>query len=126
MKKNLLLITIISVLTLLAACGDTEVEADYQTIDLDEVLTKQEEGYTIVDVREVNEYEAGHIEGAINKPLSELREGNFEPLVDDEPYVIICETGNRSQQASDLLSKESYDVINVSEGMSTWQGDVVQ
>ncbi|WP_017187634.1 rhodanese-like domain-containing protein [Alkalibacillus haloalkaliphilus] len=126
MKKNLIFITIITVLTLLVACGGTEVEADYQTIELDEVLTKQDEGFTIVDVREVNEYEAGHIDGAINKPLSEIREGNFESLVDDEPYVIICKTGNRSQQASDLLSKQGFDVINVSEGMSSWQGDIVQ
>ncbi|GAA0465378.1 rhodanese-like domain-containing protein [Alkalibacillus silvisoli] len=125
MKKLTILMVLVTI-TLLMACNDTNVMADFQTIEIDEVLTKQEEGFTIVDVRETNDYEKGHIEGAINKPISEIQESKFSPLVKGEPYIIICETGNRSHEASEILSNEGYDVINVSEGMSSWDGEVVE
>ncbi|WP_188207932.1 rhodanese-like domain-containing protein [Alkalibacillus aidingensis] len=126
MKKYILILLTLLLTMLISACGSgTEAEADFQTIELNEVLTKQEEGFTIVDVREHSEYEAGHIEGAINKPLSELKDGDFDPLQPDLSYVIICETGNRSAEASEILADEGFDVVNVADGMSSWDGKVV-
>ncbi|WP_027964605.1 rhodanese-like domain-containing protein [Halalkalibacillus halophilus] len=130
MKKYFLFIILINMF-LLAACGEEEpVEEaesvnEYETIELEQVTEYQNDGYTVVDVREEEEYQAGHIEDAINKPLSELREDDLEPLNKKESYVIICETGNRSQEASDILINNELDVVNVEEGMSTWEGEVV-
>ena len=117
--KRLLGLMVLLVL-LLAACGSGE----YETIAIDEVSAKQEAGYTVLDVREPYEYEEAHIAGAENKPLSTLREEEFSGLPEDRQYVVICQSGNRSQEASAILHEAGYDVVNVSEGMSSWEGDV--
>lgn len=117
MKKWLGLVAFIF---LLSACGSD----GYETIAIEEVEAKQQEGYQVIDVREPLEYEVAHIVGAENVPLSELREAQFSGLSTDEQYVVICQTGNRSQEASAILHEAGYQVVNVSEGMSTWQGDV--
>lgn len=105
---------------LLGACGN---EA-YETIGIEEVEAKQEAGYTVLDVREPYEYESGHIAGAVNAPLSELREGSYNELPKDGQYVVICQTGNRSQEATTILDEAGYEAVNVSEGMSSWEGAV--
>lgn len=120
MNKRLMLLAVLGVL-LLSACGQG---ADYETIQIDEVAAKQEAGYTVLDVREAYEYEQAHIPGAENKPLSLLQSGDFEGLQEDAKYVVICQSGNRSKQASDLLLEEGYDFVNVAQGMSSWEGAV--
>lgn len=75
-------------------------------------------------MRETNEYDAGHIPGAMNKPLSEISAGNLEGLDPNQEYVVVCQSGNRSKQASDLLAEDGYAVINVKQGMSSWTGTV--
>lgn len=107
----------------LAACNSDETEG-YATIQIDEVTQKMEDGYIILDVREVNEFAEGHIPGAQNKPLSMLQTADFTELSKDEKYIVICRSGNRSQTASDILQEEGYSIINVAQGMSSWTGDV--
>ena len=85
---------LLMVIMVLAACGTEET---YQTIDIEEIPTKVDEGYTVLDVRETTEFETGHIPGASNKPLSELQEGNLDGLDSEEKYIVICQSGNRSQ-----------------------------
>ncbi|MBT2581180.1 rhodanese-like domain-containing protein [Planococcus sp. ISL-109] len=118
MKRWLGLVVLI--VLMLGACGSGK----YETIAIDEVEAKQQAGYTVLDVREPFEYEEAHIVGAENKPLSVLREDEFSGLSEDQEYVVICQTGNRSQEASAILHEAGYEVLNVSEGMSTWTGDV--
>lgn len=103
---------------------ETEVSQSYETIDLEDIEDYVANGYIVADVREIDEYESGHIPGAINVPLSILQNGDFSALDSNEKYVIICRSGNRSVTASDILSSEGFDVVNVSEGMSTWPGEV--
>lgn len=131
-----LIITLIAITMLvLVGCGNNENEAHnkesvgdsemkYDTIELDEVLTYEENGYTIVDVREVDEYEDGHIPTAVNVPLSGIEAEEYGDLDENEKYVIICRSGNRSQTASSLLIDAGFHVVNVKEGMLTWPGDV--
>lgn len=120
MKKWLVLL-IIGTSLILAACGS---EQTYETIDISEVETYQGQGSIVVDVREPNEYSAGHIPGAMNKPLSEISTGDYEGLDSSETYVIICQSGNRSQQASEVLNKEGFTLVNVDQGMSSWSGEL--
>lgn len=119
MKKWLILFLTIGTL-ILSACSSDDTR--YNTISLEAVEEKMKEGYIVLDVREVNEYEQGHIPSAENKPLSILQQGDFSGLSKEENYVVICRSGNRSQTASDLLHKEGFHVMNVSEGMSSWTG----
>lgn len=117
--KRLISLLMLAMLVL-AACGNGE----YETIAIEEVTAKQEAGYMVLDVREPYEYEEAHIIGAENKPLSTLREEEFSGLSKDQPYVIICQSGNRSKEASAILQDAGYELVNVSEGMSSWEGDV--
>ncbi|MDX1807735.1 MAG: rhodanese-like domain-containing protein [Paenisporosarcina sp.] len=119
MKK---ILGIVAILTLfLAACGS---ENSYETIEIDTIPQKIEEGYQVLDVREPSEYDMGHIVGAENKPLSELKAGNFDGLNAKEKYVVICQSGNRSREASTILNEEKYSILNVSKGMSSWTGEI--
>lgn len=121
MKNWLLVVISISILTL-AACNNDSVS--YETIDIDEVEAKMNEGFIVLDVREPNEFAEGHIPAAQNKPLSVLQQNDFSELSKEEQYIIICRSGNRSQTASEILVNEGYDVINVSAGMSSWTGAI--
>lgn len=124
-----LLIAIASLL-LLTACSNGTAEntglekAGYDGIAIEELEQYMEKGYKVLDVREIKEYEEGHIPGAINAPLSQLQQGKFGPLSEDEQYIVICRSGNRSVTASNILSKHQFQILNVKEGMSSWTGDI--
>ncbi|TDM03982.1 rhodanese-like domain-containing protein [Macrococcus carouselicus] len=77
----------------------------------------------VLDVREKDEYAAGHIKEAFNYPLSELEEltGNLKK---DSSYYIICQAGRRSEKAANYLHDLGYDVTNVEGGMNNWHGEV--
>ncbi|WP_313893415.1 rhodanese-like domain-containing protein [Psychrobacillus sp.] len=122
--KKLFMLLFIAVIAL-AACGTEESKkGTYETIAIDQIEEKVKEGYKVVDVREFSEYATGHIVGAANKPLTELQKSNFELLSKEDSYIIICQSGNRSKQASEILVEEGYTVLNVSEGMSSWTGEI--
>lgn len=118
-----MLMLLFAILLVLSACG-SKSDTDYTTVDIDEVQQLQNDGLIILDVREIDEFEEGHIMGAISLPLSKLKEGNRDGLDKDQSYVVICRSGSRSKEASTILTKDSFDVINVSEGMSSWTGEI--
>ena len=76
----------------------------------------QNEQLSLVDVREVEEFEALHLEGARNFPLSQLAD-TYEQLDKDNLYYVICKSGMRSARACQFLSEQGYEVINVQGGM---------
>ena len=73
----------------------------------------------LIAVREVDEYAAGHVPGAVNIPLSELGERLHE--LPAEPFDIICERGGRSGRACEALEPRGYDVTNIAGGTSAWR-----
>ena len=77
---------------------------------------------TILDVREIHEYAAGHIPSAENFPLSTLG-SDFSKLDKDQKYYVICQAGGRSAKAYDFLDAQGFDVINVEGGMNNWPGE---
>ena len=74
----------------------------------------------ILDVREVDEFQAGHIEGALNAPLSTLENG-YEQLDVSKRYYVICQGGMRSERACQFLETKGFDVVNVEGGMNQWK-----
>ena len=68
-----------------------------------EVLELQRAGALLVDVREVDEWDAGHVVGALHLPLSELSE-RWRELPDADRTVFVCRTGGRSRQATDAIT----------------------
>lgn len=98
---------------------------------MDEMTTEQlrtslEKGEPInlIDVRERDEWEAGHIREAKLLPLSELQERMDELKGQPEPLVLICRSGNRSGKACAFLAAHGYSVVNVQGGMLAWEGPV--
>ena len=76
----------------------------------------QKESLSVLDVREVEEFEALHLEGARNFPLSQLAD-TYEQLEKDNLYYVICKSGMRSARACQFLEEQGYEVINVQGGM---------
>lgn len=76
----------------------------------------QKESLSVLDVREVEEFEALHLEGVRNFPLSQLTD-TFEQLDKDNLYYVICKSGIRSARACQFLAEQGYEVINVQGGM---------
>jgi NADPH-dependent 2,4-dienoyl-CoA reductase/sulfur reductase-like enzyme/rhodanese-related sulfurtransferase len=73
----------------------------------------------LVDVREPEEYAAGHIPGARNLPLSELRQRHSE-LPRDHPLTLYCGVGQRAYYATRFLLQHGYRAANLSGGYATW------
>ncbi|WP_406433647.1 rhodanese-like domain-containing protein [Streptomyces sp. NBC_01589] len=83
----------------------------------------------LLDVREADEYQAGHAPGALHVPLSRLAAGTDVPgSPNGRGLVLICRSGNRSQQAARLLAERGVESVDVTGGMIDWaeQGLPVQ
>ncbi|WP_058307468.1 rhodanese-like domain-containing protein [Gracilibacillus massiliensis] len=92
-------------------------------------LTEKEfrEGYRkaqLIDVREPKEFDGGHILGARNIPLSQLKQRLTE-LRKDQPVYLYCQSGSRSMRAALLLNKQGYkDLNHLQGGYKKWTGKI--
>lgn len=78
-------------------------------------------GAVLLDVRETQEWRAGHAPGALHIPLSALAAGAPLPQeAQGRPLIVICRSGNRSQQAAELLAARGADAVDVVGGMRDW------
>ncbi|KEQ45522.1 rhodanese-like domain protein [Streptococcus oralis] len=75
---------------------------------------------SLVDVREVEEFEALHLEGAHNLPLSQLTD-TYDQLDKGLLHYVICKSGMRSARACQFLAEQGYEVINVQGGMTAFE-----
>ncbi|UOB20932.1 rhodanese-like domain-containing protein [Macrococcus armenti] len=82
-------------------------------------LLEQNAEIKLIDVREIEEFEAGHINEAINIPLSELDQ-HISDFNKEDDYIIICRSGNRSGMACDYLQQFDIKTTNVQGGMIEW------
>jgi rhodanese-related sulfurtransferase len=74
----------------------------------------------ILDVRNLEEYEAGSIPGALNIPLGQLRKRLAE-LPKDREIIVHCQTGQRSYFAARILAQEGFTVRNLTGSYRTWE-----
>ncbi|MFH1993396.1 MAG: rhodanese-like domain-containing protein [Pseudomonadota bacterium] len=78
--------------------------------------------YTILDVRQPNEYESGHIPGAKLIPLPDLTDRLAE-IDSQKPAIVYCAIGGRSRVAAQMLSGKGFQTVyNLSGGFKSWQG----
>lgn len=97
------------------------MQQEIQTVTASEV--KVREDVTLLDVRERDEFVAGHIEGAINLPLSEIMQGARPKFPKNEEVVVYCLGGIRSMQAIEILAPEGFDHLeNLEGGFKAWNG----
>lgn len=76
--------------------------------------------HTLVDVRTVEEYQGGHLPGAINVPLHELQ-NRVQEIPRDKPVIVVCASGNRSMTGSEVLAVAGHqNVYNLQGGTMRW------
>ncbi|SFJ21571.1 Rhodanese-related sulfurtransferase [Halobacillus dabanensis] len=88
---------------------------------------KFREGYRkaqLIDVREPKEFDGGHILGARNIPLSQMKNRLIE-IRKDKPVYLYCQSGARSARAAMMLHKKGYEDLNMLEGgFKKWTGKI--
>ncbi len=77
-------------------------------------------GATLVDVRSAAEFESGHVTGALNIPLEEMRERHGE-LPRGKPILLYCQAGQRAYYATRLLMQLGYPIRNLPGGILTYR-----
>jgi rhodanese-related sulfurtransferase len=93
--------------------------AELPTADVSELPA---EGLALLDVRENDEWAAGHAPEAVHIPLGELpgRVGELSELPEGQPIYVICRSGGRSARAAAWLNASGWDAVNVAGGMKSW------
>lgn len=88
-------------------------------VDLTALEQARNTGALVIDVRESDEYAAGHVPGAQLIPLGVLPVRLHE-LPKDQPVYVVCQAGGRSHQAAQLLSRAGIDAHSVQGGTGAW------
>lgn len=127
MKKLVFLLLAVMLLT---ACGqdkENDQGAVYVNITAEEAkeIMDTEEGYVILDVREQDEYDAGHISGAILIPYTQIEAKANEMLPDKDQLILVyCRSGRRSKLAAEALAELGYTNIKEFGGIIDWPYEV--
>lgn len=123
-------IWILLVLILLTACGQdkgNDQEAAYVNITAQEAkkIMDSQEGYILLDVRTQEEYDQGHIPGAIVVPDTEIEARAEEVLPDKDQLILVyCRSGRRSKNAAQILVELGYTNIKEFGGIIDWPYEV--
>jgi NADPH-dependent 2,4-dienoyl-CoA reductase/sulfur reductase-like enzyme/rhodanese-related sulfurtransferase len=103
---------------MLGYIADNIVSKSTEIVQWSEIATVMDEGYALVDVRSVSEYENGKIPNSINIPVDELRERHVE--INSRKVIVNCQVGQRGHVATMLLRSLGYDAKNLDGGYLTW------
>ena len=119
----------LSILLLLTGCAGAGVEKNgYQQISQEQAKTMMDaQQVVILDVREPEEFNAGHIPGAVLLPVGTITGDTAAAVIPalDSVVLVYCRSGNRSKAASDALSALGYTQIYEFGGINTWPYEVV-
>ena len=134
MKKLLCIITIMFCI-LLAACGNDTDNTNKGENTMYEQITAEEakkimdsgEEHIILDVREQDEFDAGHIPGAVLLPYTQIEKKAEEMLPDkDKQILVYCRSGRRSKIAAEALARLGYTNIKEFGGIIDWPYEIEQ
>lgn len=131
MKK--LLILCLTILCIFTGCGNTdsvqntEQKSGYKQVSMEEGLELMEadSDYILLDVRRDDEFEEGHIPGAINIPNESIETEEIVELPDkNQTIYVYCRSGNRSKQASQKLVDLGYTNVIEFGGIIDYSGEI--
>ncbi len=137
MKPIFWILLAAAVLLILAGCRarndvrddpGTSGKEDYQRIDQETAMRMMalDDGHVVVDVRRQDEYDAGHIPGAVLIPNESITDTPPEALPDKDQIILIyCRSGNRSRTAAQKLADMGYANVYEFGGINTWPGETV-
>ncbi len=126
MKK---IIIVVMTMILVSGCNSNNNEVDNTTNSINSITTKEvntivkeEKDYIIIDVRTKEEYESGHIKGAINIPVDAINSIDIDKT---KKIIVYCKSGKRSNNAANILLNKGYKYIYDMGGINNWQYEVV-
>ncbi|GAB1511908.1 rhodanese-like domain-containing protein [Actinophytocola sp. KF-1] len=90
------------------------------TVNIPDIPESLPAGVTLLDVREPDEWAAGHAPDAVHIPMGDLAARLDDLPADDEVYVV-CRSGGRSARVTAFLNANGWDAKNVEGGMQQWQ-----
>ena len=92
---------------------------DARSLEVDLPVRSATAGATVLDVRNPDEYESGHVPGAVLIPLDQLAARQDE-IPDGDPLYVICAVGGRSLTATKALVEAGYRAVSVAGGTNGW------
>ena len=122
-------VVLLLVLTIFQIGCTASAKAGYIRIDQETAkeMMAREDGHIVVDVRRQDEYDAGHILGAILIPNESIGTEPPTELPDlDQIILIYCRSGRRSKESAQKLADMGYTKIYEFGGINTWTGEVVK
>jgi rhodanese-related sulfurtransferase len=118
LKKTYVIIITLFLSLFLTACSSAQQPEELSGEEAKQMIDSED--VTVLDVRTEEEYEQGHIADSLLIPLNDL-ESRLHELDKNQPYLVVCRTGNRSSQAADVLRSNGFtDVYNLQSGISAW------
>ena len=144
-RKKHIIIPILLMLLILAGCGSKDKQEkgidqttntaesnntkSYRQISQEEAkgMMEADDGHVIVDVRTHDEFDEGHIPGAICIPNESIGDKQPTELPDlDQIILVYCRSGRRSKEASQKLADIGYTRVYEFGGIIDWTGEVVK
>jgi len=119
---------ILAILLLFTGCGGNSMNKNtYQQITQEEAKKMMDtQDVLILDVREQDEYDSGHIPGAVLLPVGTIAEDTAAAVIDELDTVVLvyCRSGNRSKTASQALADLGYTNVYEFGGINDWPYEV--
>ena len=122
MKRIVMLF--LSLLLLLTGCGGRAADGSYHQITQEEAKKMMDtQEVIILDVREQDEYDSGHIPGAVLLPVGTIDEDTAAAAIPEKDSMVLvyCRSGNRSKTAAAALASLGYTKIYEFGGINTWR-----
>ena len=131
MMHSLRLFVVICFLLLSACSSATSETASVESVDLAQLPSevdvatvasiKEQPDVFVLDVREIDEYTAGHIPGVTLIPMNDVP-SRLQEIPTDKTVILTCRSGNRSAQVTSFLQEQGYtNVHNMQGGILAWQ-----
>lgn len=122
------MLPVVLAILLMAGCGGEPVEQNsYQPITQEAAKDMMDQQDVIVlDVREQEEYDSGHIPGAVLLPVNAIGEDSAAAVIPEKDSVVLvyCRSGNRSKTASKGLAELGYTQVYEFGGIQTWPYEI--
>lgn len=101
------------------ASMDFMTDGDVAQIEVAQLPLTFESGVVLLDVREADEWQRGHVAGAQHIPLGDVP-ARIDEIDRDATLYVICHAGGRSQRVAQYLARNGFEPTNVSGGMLSW------
>jgi rhodanese-related sulfurtransferase len=106
-----------------SSCSDTIAQSNVIDVNAFEAKISADSTLQLVDVRTPEEYNSGHIQGAVNYNIADPNFGaNLDKLDKTKPVLVYCAVGGRSARAAGQLQKKGFtQVFDLKGGMNAWR-----